>query len=274
MALLLLTCVSLNAGSLTLSWNPVDSADGYRVYWGTNSGEYFSSADCGSQTVYTISGLVNTLTYYAAVTSYAAIDGGILESDFSPELSVVIPPLPVPEGLQYLPDKIAWEYPEQPDTLRGFVVTRKEFGIKEVKTFRIYDPAARELAQSDLLPGSTYRFQVSAFTDYHPHGGTRLRTIQSGQSDPLVYQTPIRTYSGSPYWLDPQPTDAGEIRLVFFSLPGLSPKVVESGDLETWRPLGSMTEFTPGQYRYVDSPREARRFYRLAQDVLKVFSEK
>jgi hypothetical protein len=67
-------------GRVTLSWNPVrgDTVQGYRVYYGTRSGEYLGTAasqgsspiDVGSDTGLTIRGLENGRLYYFAVAAY------------------------------------------------------------------------------------------------------------------------------------------------------------------------------------------------------------
>ena len=57
---------------LTVSWNAnQEPMDGYKVYWGTASGNYTSSVDVGDVATHTITGLTNGTTYYVSVTSYA-----------------------------------------------------------------------------------------------------------------------------------------------------------------------------------------------------------
>ena len=61
---------------------------GYRVYWGTATRTYASSAQAGTATGYTISRLPSGHTYYFAVTAY---DAAGTESAFSAEASKTIP---------------------------------------------------------------------------------------------------------------------------------------------------------------------------------------
>ena len=58
--------------SVTLVWdaNPDPDIAGYRVYYGTSSGNYTQSIDVGNVTTATISNLVPGQTYYFVVTDY------------------------------------------------------------------------------------------------------------------------------------------------------------------------------------------------------------
>jgi hypothetical protein len=56
--------------SLALSWNAVDNATGYRIYYGTSSPPT-TLVDVGNTTTYTLSGLTNDQTYYVAVSAIA-----------------------------------------------------------------------------------------------------------------------------------------------------------------------------------------------------------
>ena len=61
---------------------------GYRVYWGTATRTYGTSAQVGATTGYTIDKLEPGRTYYFAVTAYDATGA---ESAFSAEASKAIP---------------------------------------------------------------------------------------------------------------------------------------------------------------------------------------
>lgn len=84
-------------GTITVGWNaPTKSADGlnmadlagFRIYYGTASGNYTASVDVPSATTltHTISGLP-TNTYYVVVKAYDSSDN---ESSASPEVSKAI----------------------------------------------------------------------------------------------------------------------------------------------------------------------------------------
>ena len=70
--------------SVTLSWQPSPSGNvsGYRIYFGTESGNYTNSNDSGNSTTVVIPGLEVGVTYYFVVSAY---DAGGVESDFSNE---------------------------------------------------------------------------------------------------------------------------------------------------------------------------------------------
>lgn len=73
---------------VTLAWDAGEQGvEGYRVYYGTSSGNYRYVKDAGNATGYTVSGLAEGVRYYFAVTAYA----GAEESDFSNEVSFISP---------------------------------------------------------------------------------------------------------------------------------------------------------------------------------------
>jgi Fibronectin type III domain len=75
------------AGQLKLAWDPVANATGYRLYYGTSSGNYSSSVDAQNQTIVTVSGLTDGARYYLAVKAYDSTT----TSNFSNEVSGVVP---------------------------------------------------------------------------------------------------------------------------------------------------------------------------------------
>ena len=73
-----------------VEWAPNSEADlaGYTVYYGTDTRIYSTSADVGMSTSHQISGLVEGVTYYFAVTAYNASGA---ESLYSEEVSFLEP---------------------------------------------------------------------------------------------------------------------------------------------------------------------------------------
>ena len=77
--------LTLAAKTVTLSWEPVeDEIRCYRIYWGTQSGVYSNFIDVGTETLYSIDALQDSVRYYIAVT---AVDYWGNESDYSDEVA-------------------------------------------------------------------------------------------------------------------------------------------------------------------------------------------
>lgn len=70
---------------VTLAWNASTSPDiqGYKLYYGTESGNYKYVKDVGNSTTDTLMNLINDVRYYFAVTAYTSA----AESGFSNEVS-------------------------------------------------------------------------------------------------------------------------------------------------------------------------------------------
>lgn len=92
--LLLLTVALFTQGAqgaqVTVAWNPSSDSTvkGYKLYWGTQTGQYALLADVGGSTNEVVSNLQAGSTYYFAATSYNAQG---VESIYSNEASYAIP---------------------------------------------------------------------------------------------------------------------------------------------------------------------------------------
>jgi hypothetical protein len=75
----------VQSAQVTLQWDPNPEADlaGYRVYYGTSSGNYSHSLDVGNTTTCTVSDLQEGIPHYFAATAY---DTTLAESEFSSEV--------------------------------------------------------------------------------------------------------------------------------------------------------------------------------------------
>ncbi len=85
----LIFCISTaEAAYLDLTWDPNQEPDlaGYRLYYGTTSGEYINFVDIGLTTTYRLNELLEDVTFYIAITAYDLAGN---ESDFSDEVSGV-----------------------------------------------------------------------------------------------------------------------------------------------------------------------------------------
>jgi hypothetical protein len=79
------------SGTVTLAWDPSPGTNviaNYNVYYGVGSATYTNVAAAGANTTVSISNLVEGATYYFAAT---AVDTSGLESDYSTEVSTLIP---------------------------------------------------------------------------------------------------------------------------------------------------------------------------------------
>jgi hypothetical protein len=89
-ALCALPLPAASAATVTLAWdqNLEPELAGYRIYWGTSSGNYTFSKDVGKVTTGTITGLDEGKTYYFSATAY---DSSNNESDYSNPISFTVP---------------------------------------------------------------------------------------------------------------------------------------------------------------------------------------
>lgn len=87
-----LPTMSISAASVTLAWDPSPepSLAGYRLHYGTTSGDYTDLLEVGNTVTATVSNLVGGTTYFFAAT---ALDANGLESAYSSEISYTPPPL-------------------------------------------------------------------------------------------------------------------------------------------------------------------------------------
>lgn len=78
------------SGDVSLEWDPSiePNVSGYKMYYGTSSGDYTYTVDVGNYTTCTISGLEEGNTYYFATTAY---DFSGNEADYSNEVFKYIP---------------------------------------------------------------------------------------------------------------------------------------------------------------------------------------
>jgi hypothetical protein len=83
-AILLAAIEPALAGTISIGWDPVPTATGYRVYYGTASRAYTGVLDVGSRTEATLENLADCRTWYVAVKAYNAAGES---ASFSDEVS-------------------------------------------------------------------------------------------------------------------------------------------------------------------------------------------
>jgi hypothetical protein len=88
---LLLFSSNLFAASANLAWDASTSSGvgGYKVSYGTSSGNYTSTIDAGNSTTYALSGLPEGTQYYFAVKAYDSTK--TTESAYSNEVNLTVP---------------------------------------------------------------------------------------------------------------------------------------------------------------------------------------
>ena len=80
----------IELAQVTHEWDPNTEPDlaGYKLYYGTSSGNYPNVIDVGNQVTYTVTGLIPGETYYFSVTAYNTSG---YESDYSNEIVYTVP---------------------------------------------------------------------------------------------------------------------------------------------------------------------------------------
>ena len=75
-SVLFLLPMTVNGAEVDLAWDANTEPDlaGYKIHYGTASGDYSHSIDVGDVTEYTLAGLNADVTYYMAATAYDADD--------------------------------------------------------------------------------------------------------------------------------------------------------------------------------------------------------
>ena len=184
---LILMCCFTNAvfaGQATLAWDPSSSsASGYRVYYGTASGNYTSNVNVGNATTSTVSNLTDDSTYYFSVKAY---DSEGNESGFSNEVSQTTVAVPV---ASFSADKTSGTAPvtvNLADTSTGTVSTRAwDLGDGTTST-------AQSVAKTYSAAG-TYTVKLTVSNS----GGstTATKTISVTTSTTTV---PVASFSATP----------------------------------------------------------------------------
>lgn len=84
-----MSALPVGDGKVALAWNanPEPDVNGYKLYYGFESGNYAGAKDVGNVTAYTLTGLQGGTEYFFALTAYN--DAG--ESAFSEELAYTVP---------------------------------------------------------------------------------------------------------------------------------------------------------------------------------------
>ena len=91
------------ADAVTLAWDASARAVGYRLHYGERSRAYNTTLEIGAPTQAAVGGLTPGHTYFFAITAYNAAG----ESEYSDEVSSVIPESPPPPPVDTTPPSAA-----------------------------------------------------------------------------------------------------------------------------------------------------------------------
>jgi len=154
-------------GKVAASWETVAGASGYKLYYGTSSGNYSNYLDVGNVTSRIVSDLTNGKIYYFAVTAYYETGA---ESNYSNEVSVIATDSTaptVPDGLTAFAGngQVELNWTANTDDTVGYKVyygtAPGVYGASE----DVGD--ATEVIIAGLTNGVTYYFTVTALDAYN-----------------------------------------------------------------------------------------------------------
>lgn len=154
-----------------LHWDPVDSADGYRIYRKQEGNEFgdVPIAVVGSNEIsYRDTGLSSGQVYYYMVRSIRRAGRTWLEGPGSGEISLIpkdlTPPVP-PQGLLAFPlaagIELSWQRNIEPDLL-GYFVYRRDRGEGEYRRLNKFPLEAPIYIDRTVILGKFYEYAVTA----------------------------------------------------------------------------------------------------------------
>lgn len=262
-ALFLFLCHASAGNSVRLAWDPNSEPDlaGYRIYYGTKSGQWDMMIDVGNVTTTIVSGLTPGTTYYFVATAYNTLN---LESDPSNEVSYTVPepspnspPRPGKDALGTASGVPAAspivkllandsDPDNDPLTISGADQTSTQGGTVAIDGENVvYSPPA------GFSGADQFYYTVS-----DGKGGTARGVVTvSVAPDDRVVQYDVQVIA-----------TAGSTVVRFFGIPGL-PYIIQCADAVTgpWRDLSPPIAAGPtGLVEYLDttSPKPPVRFYR------------
>jgi len=165
--LLLLTCLTpvALAGSISLRWDPVPDARGYRIHYGTGAGQYSETVEVGNITQATLHGLTDCTRYFVAVKAYNwAGESAEFSNEVSgwprPRIDSYTPTFAV-QGAQYTLDirgvnfqtgaQLTWDESAIPTDLAGNPLVRIE-SVRSISCKRMQALVTVEAPQRGFRP--------------------------------------------------------------------------------------------------------------------------
>lgn len=157
--------VQVRAASLTVTWFPNSEKDlaGYKVYYGTASGQYGVPVEVdASTTSFQITGLRPNVKYYVALTA----SNLVAESGFSDEASATTFGLVVVANVQALPNiwdaKLTWTPSKEIGVVGYRIYCGKQTGVYSTPML-VMGATSSECVIKDLFPSTTYYARVEVF---------------------------------------------------------------------------------------------------------------
>lgn len=160
-----LKSVEKTKNSVTLSWNPVDNADGYEIYRKAGSSyKKIGSVNGEEVTDYTDGSLESGVSYSYKVRSYTGEGDDIEYGDFSKVLTVVTkvaePKLSIKAG-EFGGVVLSWD---KVSNASGYVVERYSFLNEKWTTLKtITSSVTLSYTNSNLYSDTKYRYRVKAY---------------------------------------------------------------------------------------------------------------
>src|SRR5687768_9081727 len=149
---------SVLAGSLFLSWDPIQDSrlSGYKIKCGTVSGSYSLSVDVGNNTSHTLPGLTEGLRYYLVVVGY---DANRVEGAASAEISawVLAASAISTSSLATNSAVVSWQTNKPADSQVEYGSTTAYGSMTTLDTTRV---VSHSQTLTNLQPGTTYQFRV------------------------------------------------------------------------------------------------------------------
>jgi IPT/TIG domain/Purple acid Phosphatase, N-terminal domain/Fibronectin type III domain len=155
---ILLVPKSLLAGSLLLSWDPIQDSrlSGYKIKYGTVSGSYSLSVDVGNRTSHTLQGLTEGTRYYLIIVGY---DANRVEGSASAETSgwVLAASAISTNSLTTNSAVVSWQTNKPADSQVEYGTTTVYGAMTTLDSTRV---TTHSQTLTNLQPATTYQFRV------------------------------------------------------------------------------------------------------------------
>ncbi len=162
---------TVKISQINLVWNSVATANGYEIYFSSQSASGYTLLATASGTKYTHSGLKNATNYYYKIRAYRLEDGKKVYGSFTSALSVKTGGYKVakPKNLKISSNttkqiKIKWKKVSGANGYYIYRSTKKASGYKKVKT--ITKGSTVSFTNKKLKEGTTYYYRVVAYRTY------------------------------------------------------------------------------------------------------------